>query len=96
MRALWVISTNPAATMPDAGRVRDAIAACPFTVVTDLFASTDTARLAQVCLPAAGWAEKDGTVTNSDRTISRQRRALPPPGEARPDWAILAEVGRST
>ncbi|KIC07113.1 hypothetical protein RA19_25025, partial [Leisingera sp. ANG-M1] len=57
-------------------------------------AATDTARLADVLLPAAAWAEKDGTVTNSDRTISRQRAVLPPPGQARADWDILAEAGR--
>ena len=94
VRAFWIVHTNPAVTMPEADRVRDAIAGCAFTVVSDVTAATDTARLADVLLPAAAWAEKDGTVTNSDRTISRQRAALAPPGEARPDWAILAEVGR--
>jgi assimilatory nitrate reductase catalytic subunit len=94
IKALWIIGTNPAATMPDADAVRDAIAGCDFVVVSDLFATTDTARLADVLLPATGWGEKDGTVTNSDRTISRQRAFLPAPGAARPDWAILAEIGR--
>ncbi|SNR49686.1 nitrate reductase [Puniceibacterium sediminis] len=94
IKALWVIHTNPAVTMPDADAVRAAIAGCDFTVVSDITGATDTARLAHVLLPAAAWGEKDGTVTNSDRTISRQRAALPPPGQARPDWAILAEVGR--
>ena len=94
IKALWIICTNPAVSMPDADRVRAAIAACDFTVVSDLTARTDTARLADVLLPATGWAEKDGTVTNSDRTISRQRAVLSPPGEARHDWDILARVGR--
>ncbi|MWB78612.1 molybdopterin-dependent oxidoreductase [Pseudooceanicola sp. 216_PA32_1] len=94
IRALWIICTNPAVSMPDADAVRAAIAGCDFVVVNDLTARTDTARLADVLLPATGWGEKDGTVTNSDRTISRQRAVLPPPGEARHDWAILAEVGR--
>ena len=94
IKALWIIHTNPAVSMPEADAVRDAIATCPFTVVSDITAQTDTARLADVLLPAAAWAEKDGTVTNSDRTISRQRAVLPPPGSARPDWDILAEVGR--
>ncbi|WP_171240126.1 nitrate reductase [Ruegeria sp. HKCCA5491] len=93
-KALWVIHTNPVVSMPEANAVRDAIAACPFTVVSDITARTDTARLADVLLPAAAWAEKDGTVTNSDRTISRQRSVLPAPGQARADWDILAEVGR--
>lgn len=94
IKALWIIHTNPAVSMPDAARVRAAIANCPFTVVSDITAQTDTARLADVILPATAWAEKDGTVTNSDRTISRQRAVLPAPGSARPDWDILAEVGR--
>nr|WP_255449597.1 nitrate reductase [Shimia ponticola] len=94
IKALWVIHTNPAVSMPDAARVRAAIAACPFTVVSEITAQSDTARLADVLLPAAAWAEKNGTVTNSDRTISRQRAVLPAPGAARADWDILAEVGR--
>lgn len=94
IKALWIIHTNPAVSMPDADAVRDAIGACAFTVVSDITGATDTARLADVLLPAAGWGEKDGTVTNSDRTISRQRAVLSAPGEARPDWEILAEVGR--
>ena len=94
IKALWIIHTNPAVSMPEADAVRDAIAACPFTVVSDITDRTDTARLADVLLPATAWAEKDGTVTNSARTISRPRRVLPTPGQARPDWHILAEVGR--
>jgi assimilatory nitrate reductase catalytic subunit len=94
IKALWIIHTNPAVTMPEATRVARAIAACPFTVVSEAWPDTDTARLAKVLLPSAAWAEKDGTVTNSERLISRQRAALPPPGEARPDWWQLAQVAR--
>ncbi|MBV7379769.1 molybdopterin-dependent oxidoreductase [Maritimibacter dapengensis] len=94
IKALWIIHTNPAVSMPEADRVRDAIDGCDFVVVSDVTERTDTARLANVLLPATAWAEKSGTVTNSDRTISRQRAVLPAPGDARPDWAILAEVGR--
>ena len=94
IKALWIIHTNPAVSMPEADAVRDAIKGCEFTVVSDITAATDTARLADVLLPATAWGEKDGTVTNSDRTMSRQRAVLPAPGAARPDWAILAEVGR--
>ncbi len=94
IKALWIIHTNPAVSMPEADRVRAAIANCAFTVVSDITGQTDTARLADVLLPATAWAEKDGTVTNSDRTISRQRSVLAAPGQARPDWDILAEVGR--
>ena len=94
IKALWVIHSNPAVTLPDADRVRDAIVACPFVVVSDITGDTDTARLADVLLPAAAWGEKSGTVTNSERLISRQRAVLPAPGEAKPDWWILAEVAR--
>ncbi|MHA6264817.1 molybdopterin-dependent oxidoreductase [Arenibacterium sp. CAU 1754] len=94
IKALWIIHTNPAVSMPEADTVRDAIAGCDFTVVSDITAQTDTARLANVVLPATAWAEKDGTVTNSDRMISRQRGVLAGPDQARPDWAILAEVGQ--
>ncbi len=94
IKALWVIHSNPAVTLPDADRVRDAIATCPFVVVSDITTRTDTAQLADVVLPAAAWGEKSGTVTNSERLISRQRAVLPAPGDARPDWWILAEVAR--
>ena len=94
IKALWVMATNPAVSMPDAGRVREALAACPFVVVSDVIAETDTSVHAHVRLPAAAWGEKDGTVTNSDRTISRQRAFLPLPGEAKPDWWIVTQVAR--
>ena len=94
IKALWIIHTNPAVSMPDADKVRDAIAACDFTVVSDITAATDTARLADVLLPATAWGEKSGTVTNSERRISRQRAVLPAPGQARDDWRILAQVGQ--
>ncbi|MBB4616497.1 molybdopterin-dependent oxidoreductase [Sphingomonas abaci] len=94
IKALWIMATNPAVSMPDAGSVRDALAACPFVVVSDVIAETDTSAHAHVRLPAAAWGEKDGTVTNSDRTISRQRALFPLPGEAKPDWWIVKEVGR--
>ncbi|MBZ9995629.1 nitrate reductase [Mesorhizobium sp. BH1-1-4] len=94
IKALWIMATNPVDSMPDADAVEAAIKACPFVVVSDVLAETDTVRHAHVRLPAAAWGEKDGTVTNSERRISRQRAFLPTPGEARPDWWILAEVAR--
>ncbi|MFZ3582838.1 molybdopterin-dependent oxidoreductase [Loktanella sp. DJP18] len=94
IKALWIMCTNPAVSMPDADRVAAAIAGCDFVVASDVTGLTDTARLAHVLLPATGWGEKDGTVTNSDRTISRQRAALPAPGLARPDWAIICDVAQ--
>ncbi|MEO5325094.1 molybdopterin-dependent oxidoreductase [Mesorhizobium sp. CC13] len=93
VKALWVMGTNPAVSMPDATRVRAALKACDFVVVSDV-TSTDTTRFADVLLPAAAWGEKDGTVTNSERRISRQRPFMPLPGEARPDWWIVTEVAR--
>jgi assimilatory nitrate reductase catalytic subunit len=94
IKALWIMATNPAVSMPDANAVRAALSKCPFVVVSDCIADTDTGRFAHVKLPALGWGEKDGTVTNSERLISRQRGFLPPPGEARPDWWALSEVGK--
>jgi assimilatory nitrate reductase catalytic subunit len=94
IKALWIMATNPVDSMPDADRVRSAIAACPFVVVSDISAETDTIRHANVKLPAAGWGEKDGTVTNSERRISRQRPFLDAPGEARPDWWIICELAK--
>ncbi len=91
IKALWIMSTNPAVSLPRADAVRDAIRDCDFTVVTDIV-ETDTTALADVILPAAGWGEKSGTVTNSERRISRQRAFLPIPGEARPDWRIVCDV----
>jgi assimilatory nitrate reductase catalytic subunit len=94
IKALWIMATNPVDSMPDADVVEAAIKACPFVVVSDVSAVADTIRHAHVKLPAAAWGEKDGTVTNSERRISRQRPFLPMPGEARPDWWIIAEVGK--
>ncbi|RNJ46630.1 nitrate reductase [Mesorhizobium erdmanii] len=94
IKALWIMATNPVDSMPDADAVEAAIKACPFVVISDVLASTDTVRHAHVRLPAAAWGEKDGTVTNSERRISRQRSFLAAPGEARPDWWIIAEVAR--
>ncbi|MFC7395626.1 molybdopterin-dependent oxidoreductase [Chelatococcus sp. GCM10030263] len=94
IKALWIMATNPVDSMPEAGLVEEALKACPFVVVSDIYDATDTIRHAHVKLPAAGWGEKDGTVTNSERRISRQRPFLPLPGEARPDWWIITEVAR--
>jgi assimilatory nitrate reductase catalytic subunit len=94
IKAIWVMATNPAVSLPDADRVRAALSACGCVIVSDLLADTDTARTADILLPAAGWGEKDGTVTNSERRISRQRAFMEPPGLARPDWWILTQVAR--
>lgn len=92
IRFLWVMATNPAVSLPDSTVVREALARCPTVVVSDIVADTDTARFAHVRLPALGWGEKDGTVTNSERRVSRQRALFPAPGQALADWKIIAEV----
>jgi assimilatory nitrate reductase catalytic subunit len=92
VKALWIMATNPAVSLPDAKDVAEALKSCPFVVVSDVTANTETAQYADVLLPAAGWGEKDGTVTNSERRISRQRAFLPLHGEARPDWKIISDV----
>ena len=94
IKALWIMATNPAVTLPDADRVRAAIKKCDFVVVSDCVSQTDTTALAHVLFPAAAWGEKDGMVTNSERRISRQRQFLPEPGEAKPDWWIVCEVAK--
>ncbi|WP_408590922.1 molybdopterin-dependent oxidoreductase [Novosphingobium sp.] len=94
VKFLWIMATNPAVSMPDAAFVREALARCETVVVSDVIAETDTARFAHVRLPALAWGEKDGTVTNSERRISRQRALFDAPGEARADWAIIADVAR--
>jgi assimilatory nitrate reductase catalytic subunit len=95
VKALWVMATNPAVSLPRAGAVRAALSKLELFVVSENVVSNDTiAAGAQVLLPAAAWGEKDGTVTNSERRISRQRAFLPAPGDARPDWWIVSEVAR--
>ncbi|KXG84008.1 nitrate reductase [Agrobacterium bohemicum] len=94
IKALWIMATNPVVSMPDASAVEAALKACPFVVVSDMFATTDTAKYAHVLLPSLGWGEKDGTVTNSERRISRQRGYLPAPGDATADWWQLSQVGQ--
>ncbi|MGH8300979.1 MAG: molybdopterin-dependent oxidoreductase, partial [Steroidobacteraceae bacterium] len=94
IKAVWIMATNPVVSLPDANRAREALQRCGLVVVSDCVADTDTAALAHVLLPAVTWGEKDGTVTNSERRISRQRRFLTPPGEARPDWWMVCEVAR--
>jgi assimilatory nitrate reductase catalytic subunit len=93
VKAIWIAATNPAESMPRTARVRAALEACPFVVVADCW-PTETTRLANVLLPAAGWGEKDGTVTNSERRITRQKAFRAPPGEAKPDWWMFAALGK--
>ncbi len=94
IKALWIMATNPVVSLPRAEAVRRALGNLELLVVSDNVLGADTVSLAKVRLPACGWGEKDGTVTNSERRISRQRAFLPPPGEAKPDWWIVTQVAR--
>lgn len=94
IKAIWIMSTNPVDSLPDADAVAAALEACPFVVVSDVTHAADTVTYADVLLPAAAWGEKDGTVTNSERRISRQTSFLAAPGDAKPDWWQICEVAR--
>ena len=94
IRAVWIVATNPAVSLPDSEKVREALAKCEFVVVSEMTPRTDTAQFAHLLLPAAGWGERSGTVTNSERCITRQRAFMDPPGEAKPDWWAMAEFGK--
>ena len=94
IKALWIACTNPAQSMPNANAVRRALERAEFVVVQEAFATTATCAYADLLLPASTWGEKDGTVTNSERRISRVRSAVPAAGEARDDWRIAAEFAR--
>ncbi|WP_028671533.1 nitrate reductase [Saccharospirillum impatiens] len=94
IKVLWIMATNPLASLPDANRVREALARVDTVIVSDVVTDNDTLAYADLVLPALAWGEKDGTVTNSERCLSRQRGFLLPPGEAKPDWWALAEVGK--
>jgi assimilatory nitrate reductase catalytic subunit len=91
IKALWVACTNPAQSMPDQAAVRRALQRAEFVVLQEAYAHTATARYADLLLPASSWGEKEGTVTNSERRISRVRAAIAPPGEARHDWRIAVD-----
>ena len=91
IRALWIACTNPAQSMPDQATVRRALERAEFVVVQEAFSTTATCAFADLLLPATTWGEKEGTVTNSERRISRVRPAVPAPGEARHDWSIAVD-----
>ncbi len=94
VKVVWIMSTNPMVSLPDTAQVRRALEKCELVIVSDCKVHTDTTALADVLLPATGWSEKDGTVTNSERRISRQRGLLPAPGDAKHDWWAICEVAK--
>jgi len=91
LKALYIMGENPLITAPDVGLTKEALTKLEFLVVQDIFL-TETAQEASVVLPAASFAEKDGTFTNIERRVQRVRAAVSPPGEALPDWKIIAEL----
>ncbi|WP_281051707.1 nitrate reductase [Thauera sp. GDN1] len=95
IKALWIACTNPAQSLPEQALVREALERCDFVVLQEAYRSTETAPFADLMLPAATWGEKEGTVTNSERRITRVQRALPPPGEARADWRIVCDFAQA-
>ncbi|MFH4614840.1 molybdopterin-dependent oxidoreductase [Vibrio diabolicus] len=95
IKVLWIMATNPVVSLPDNQMVKRALEACPFVIVSDITAESDVAKYADVLLPAAGWGEKQGMVTNSERRMSRQRQFQIPPGEAKPDWWAISQVGQA-
>ncbi|MBB1093458.1 molybdopterin-dependent oxidoreductase [Rhodopseudomonas palustris] len=101
VKALWIICTNPAQSLPDQTTVRRALQRAEFVIVQEAFATTATCDYADLLLPATTWGEKDGTVTNSERCISRMRAAVPAPVHPdfpndgpRPDWLIAQQIGQ--
>ncbi len=94
IKAIWIMATNPVVSMPDADQVKRALEKCDFVVMSEICQNTDTTQYADVLLPALGWGEKDGTVTNSERRISRQRAFLDIPGQAKADWWAISQVAQ--
>jgi assimilatory nitrate reductase catalytic subunit len=94
IKFIWIMSTNPLVSMPEADRLKAALLKCEMVVVSDCLEKTDTTAVADILLPAASWGEKNGTVTNSERRISRQRNFMPAMGDAKPDWWIITQVAR--
>ena len=95
IKAIWIMCTNPLVSVPNKKFLQQALTKCEFVVVSDCIEKTDTTAYADVLLPATTWGEKDGTVTNSERRISRQRKFLAEPGDAKADWWIIAEVAKA-
>lgn len=94
MKAIWIICTNPMVSLPDSRRVEKALKNAKFVVVQEISHNADTAKFADLLLPAAGWLEKEGTMTNSERRISYLPKGINAPGEALPDFEILTRFAK--
>lgn len=95
IRACWIICTNPVASVADRARVQAGLAAAELVIVQDAYADAETVAWADVVLPAALWAEGEGTMVNSERNVTLMQKAVDPPGDAMPDWQIIASVAQS-
>ncbi|MBJ2176245.1 molybdopterin-dependent oxidoreductase [Aureibaculum sp. A20] len=94
LKAIWIVCTNPVVSLPDSLKVEEALKKANFVVVQDISHNSDTTKYADLLLPAAGWAEKEGTMTNSERRISYLNKVIDPPGEALPDLEILLKFAQ--
>ncbi len=94
VKAVWIAATNPVVSLPDTAQARRALERAEFVAVSDIYVPTETTAFADVVFPAAGWGEKEGTMTNAERRVQRVRRIVDPPGEARPDWEIVSDFAR--
>ena len=94
VKVVWIMATNPVDSLPNADFVKEALRKCELVIVSDIYGHTDTVACADIVLPSTGWGEKDGTVTNSERRISRQRAFLPALGESKHDWWQFCEVAK--
>lgn len=94
VKAIWIVATNPVVSLPEADKFRQALAACDLVIVSECSKDSDTLRCADIVLPAQSWSEKSGTVTNSERRISRQRSLVTGVGDSKPDWWIFSQVAK--
>lgn len=95
VKVIWIIATNPAASLPSLGRFKAALKKADLVICQDAFHPTETTQYAHLLLPAAQWAERQGTITNSERRVSLLEKTINPPGEALPDWEIICRLARS-
>ncbi|WP_117234388.1 nitrate reductase [Vibrio maerlii] len=94
IKVIWIMATNPVVSMPDTSFVKRALEQCECVIVSDITEHSDITQYADILLPASGWGEKEGMVTNSERMLSRQRAFTAAPGEAKPDWWAISQVGQ--
>jgi len=95
IKAVWIMGTNPVVSMPKRSRVIHALERAECVIVHDAYHPTETSLYADILLPGAVWAEAEGTMVNSERTVTLMQKAVDPPGEAKPDWEIVARVARA-